>query len=57
MGLKTFINNIRYLARYNIKEMNRRFDEKLDSSNYLDDVIKSLSLQKALSVLNTHHKR
>ena len=32
------------------------FDEKLDSSNYSDDVIKSLSLQKALSVLNTHHK-
>lgn len=30
------------------------FDEKLDSDNYTDDVIKSLSLQKALSALNTH---
>lgn len=30
------------------------FDEKLSSSNYTDDAIKSLSLQKALSVLNTH---
>ena len=35
MGLKTFINNIRYLARYNIKEMNRRFDEKLDYKHLL----------------------
>ena len=32
------------------------FDEKLDSENYTDDAIKSLSLQKALSVLNTHKK-
>ena len=30
------------------------FDEKLSSPNYTDDAIKSLSLQKALSVLNTH---
>lgn len=30
------------------------FDEKLDSDNYTDDVIKTLSLQKALSALNTH---
>ena len=30
------------------------FDEKLNSDNYTDDVIKSLSLQKALSALNTH---
>lgn len=30
------------------------FDEKIDSDNYTDDVIKSLSLQKALSALNTH---
>ena len=30
------------------------FDEKLDSSNYSDDAIKSLSLQKALSALNTY---
>ncbi len=30
------------------------FDEKIKSDNYTDDVIKSLSLQKALSVLNTH---
>ena len=28
------------------------FDEKLDSDNYTDDAIKSLSLQKALSVLD-----
>ena len=32
------------------------FDEKLDSLNYTDDAIQSLSLQKALSVLNTHKK-
>ncbi len=30
------------------------FDEKLNSDNYTDDVIKTLSLQKALSALNTH---
>lgn len=30
------------------------FDEKLNSDNYTDDAIKSLSLQKALSALNTH---
>ena len=32
------------------------FDEKLDSDNYTDDVIKTLSLQKALSALNTHKR-
>ncbi len=32
------------------------FDEKLNSDNYTDDVIKSLSLQKALSALNTHNQ-
>ena len=32
------------------------FDEKLDSLNYTDDAIQSLSLQKALSVLNAHNK-
>lgn len=32
------------------------FDEKLDSDNYTDDAIKSLSLQKALSVLNRDGK-
>ena len=32
------------------------FDEKINSSDYTDNIIKSLSLQKALSVLNTHQK-
>lgn len=32
------------------------FDEKLNSENYTDDAIKSLSLQKALSALNTQAK-
>lgn len=30
------------------------FDEKLDSKNYTDDAIKSLSLQKAMSVLSSN---
>lgn len=30
------------------------FDEKLDSDNYTDDAIKTLSLQKAMSVLSRH---
>lgn len=30
------------------------FDEKLDSDNYSDDSIKTLSLQKAMSVLSRH---
>lgn len=35
MGLKIFINNIRYLARYNIKEINKKVDKKLDYSHFL----------------------
>ncbi len=38
----------------NFDVVSPEFDEKLDSSNYTDDAIRSLSLQKALSVLNTH---
>lgn len=54
MGLKKFINNIRYLARYNIKEMNSLINKKLDYTDLKEiiNIISHIDNFKQLKIIN-----